>query len=844
MFFRSNYVRFAILCVAICVSASVQSAQGLKRLVVVKIDGLPNESINRYVKQRDPKTGKSMLPWFEEIFYKNGSRMENFYTRGISLSGPAWGMIDTGQHMQVKGNVEFDRFTLQTYDYLRFFAFYLDNFMAKRSDMPAAEVMDQLKIPLLVDMFPFERRYHSPQLYQRDNHWMGNLGAGFVSLFRRDPFDLMNEYSLGLEFLQMTVRQNEKEIAARVITWPQIDYFDYFDTEFDHVMHDNNDEKSRLIELKKLDLVLGRFWTGITASSRADETALILLSDHGFNSEAGVFSQGFNLVTMLTGASGGGHHVMTKRRILLDYAVKGVNPLVPAIITPSKETYYLNGQANAYPTALVDFDGNERSSIHLRESGLNMMHVLLQELKRSNLSPTVRKAATALFFDRVDERRSYWQKTVDELSEEIEALQRWIDEKEKITKTHPRNFPPAERALGKDKVARRLEALVRSERENVAAYRKYIATLRNLLKLDREKFKPNQFPIEELIAPGAMGRSNTIHDLQNYFVGLSSKVPVLLADGSLDPEKSFATVNYLDLLKSQSIRSNMQKAVSNQPIDFIAVRVPLDSIVNELGADLRSNDTPVWVYGGEDKQALILSRNGEGGKLSLRYLPVSRLRQDANGKITFKIEEWAAGFPLKIFEDPNFAIPAEQRSEWLSQWHDELDWFRAIHKTKYSNAVIGLNEQLDRHPVFDDSGEDLSNDEKLIRRFRHRQRQLTESDMLILANDHWNFDIRGFNPGGNHGSFFRISTNSTFMMAGGEKTGIPRGLAVTEPYDSLSVMPTILRLMGRVDDTNRPDAELYKLGYRRFPGRTVKEIVGNHTKSASASSAVLTSPVK
>jgi len=38
-------------------------------------------------------------------------------------------------------------------------------------------------------------------------------------------------------------------------------------------------------------------------------------------------------------------------------------------------------------------------------------------------------------------------------------------------------------------------------------------------------------------------------------------------------------------------------------------------------------------------------------------------------------------------------------------------------------------------------------------RFRQRQRGLTEADMLILANNHWNFDVRGFNPGGNHGSF-------------------------------------------------------------------------------------------
>ena len=53
--------------------------------------------------------------------------------------------------------------------------------------------------------------------------------------------------------------------------------------------------------------------------------------------------------------------------------------------------------------------------------------------------------------------------------------------------------------------------------------------------------------------------------------------------------------------------------------------------------------------------------------------------------------------------------------------------------------------------------------------------------MLIIANDHWNFDVRGFNPGGNHGSFFRISTHSIFMIAGGSNTKIPQALTIEAP---------------------------------------------------------------
>ena len=170
-------------------------------------------------------------------------------------------------------------------------------------------------------------------------------------------------------------------------------------------------------------------------------------------------------------------------------------------------------------------------------------------------------------------------------------------------------------------------------------------------------------------------------------------------------------------------------------------------------------------------------------------------------------------------------MPPAERLSWLNEWHTEIEWLNAVHKTLYSNAILGLNEQLDRHPVFGNDDKGLSNDDRLIRRFRQRQRHLTEADLLVMANNHWNFDVRGFNPGGNHGSFFRASTNSTFMIAGGAKTGIPRGLAVEQPYDSLSFVPTVLRLMGKIDEANEPTPEMRERGFRKFPGRVVKEIV-------------------
>jgi len=51
-------------------------------------------------------------------------------------------------------------------------------------------------------------------------------------------------------------------------------------------------------------------------------------------------------------------------------------------------------------------------------------------------------------------------------------------------------------------------------------------------------------------------------------------------------------------------------------------------------------------------------------------------------------------------------------------------------------------------------------------------------------------------------------------------------LAVTEPYDSLSVVPTILALTGNLQSDNTPVESLARRGFQKFPGRVVQEVTG------------------
>src|SRR6185503_6569861 len=117
-----------------------------RRLVLIKIDGLPHRLVDEFANETDPATGKSRLPWVKHVFYENGARANNFYVRGMSLSAPSWSLLDTGQHLQIKGNVEFDRLTLHAYDYLNFFPLYVNRISGTRIDMPGVEVLDSLGI--------------------------------------------------------------------------------------------------------------------------------------------------------------------------------------------------------------------------------------------------------------------------------------------------------------------------------------------------------------------------------------------------------------------------------------------------------------------------------------------------------------------------------------------------------------------------------------------------------------------------------------------------------------------------------------------------------------------------
>ena len=512
-------VAFALLLAAFCPRASAE----VNRVVIVKLDGVPESLVERYAAEQDTgmRQGHSRLPWIEHIFAKNGTWMENFYTRGLSLSSPSWSLLDTGRHLEIRGNAEYDRYTLRVFDYMNFFPFYLGYAANRDADMPGVELLDENGVPLLIDRFPRSERYQSFQLYQRGVRWR-TLESSLKGKFSRGPRELFDEWLTGFSMMNSVSEQNERELL-QALRDPRIHYLDYFDSDYDHVAHLTNDPVVQLHALKSIDALIGRVWTGIAASPLARTTALFVVSDHGMNTSQGVYSQGYDLISWFNSAAGGAHHVLTNRHPMTEFKLKGLNPLVSEVISPSADATYLAGESAHYPTAVMDLDGNERASISLRNSSLNTIQILLDQLMHKKPTGHVRSAAIRALFQVLDRVRPEWQRNLDGLSRELAALRPRIeDEQSLVNKKYAKpagGSTKKQRTQGLDLESKRHAQRLETWKTEERTYSAYVATMRRLLSLDPADFDPGKFNTEDLIPRRSLGEPNSIADLQHYAAG-------------------------------------------------------------------------------------------------------------------------------------------------------------------------------------------------------------------------------------------------------------------------------------------------------------------------------------
>ncbi len=740
----------------------------MRRVVVLKADGLPGWLVERMLAEQDPAAGSSQLPWMERVFVERGVWVRNFHSRGVSLSVPSWSILDTGRPMVIHGNVEYDRYTLRAFDYLNFVPFYFKSIFSKAADMPAVELLDSLGVPLLSDRFGRQATRQSFQLFQRGIPWNTLKRAARGPFPLSSPRRLIGEWQAGFEFSRALQDEMERTMI-QALADERVQYLDLYGGEFDHLAHlDNSDEAQRAVA-KDIDALVGRVWSAIKESPLAEHTLLALVSDHGMNTSPDTYSQGYNLVELFRSANGGGHHVVTNRHPLAEYKLRGLYPFVHKVLNSSEASPYGTAAPKAYPTVLLDLDGNERAAVHLRNSDLNRIHLLLLELERKSLKPELRAAAVEACRRAIEDYAARSQSRIRRMGPELDALQTQIEE---LRSTLPTVDDGIER--------RRAKARLRSWSVDESAYREALDGLGRLFSA-----APGRgVPASEIVPKRFMGEPNSIRQLQNYVVSVAAGGLKLGSDGKIDEARSFQRLDYFRLLRDLAVRNVVQEGVGRRPVDFVAVRVQADALSAAIPAE-DAPDVAVWLNGGDDRQLLILAR---GEPAELKVVPVAGLREDEDGRISFKRLDWRAGLPLGLLEGDAFGVPEPERKQWLAQWRSERDWLRAFHRTKYPNAVVGLFEQF-RPPEVRPASES----------FHWLRRELVQPDLLILAGDHWNFNARGFNPGGNHGGFSRASSHAVLMLAGGAETGLSSGVLVDEPYDAMSLVPTLLGLMGRCE---------------------------------------------
>jgi hypothetical protein len=206
-----------------------------------------------------------------------------------------------------------------------------------------------------------------------------------------------------------------------------------------------------------------------------------MVSDHGMNNVPGIVSQTYNLTDLLNSPAGGAHHVVTNREQLSDFKFKSLYPLLHRVVNPSESSFYLRGEAGRYPTAWLDIDGNERAALHLRNSNVNKIHILLQQLARPELDPALRKAAAQALEETIDNHRTQWSNTADQLEEELHALSKAIEARKiSLFQQQPRQL----KDIGERRVAwRSLQELDDWEGE-AESYGAYLAHLRKLLAFE------------------------------------------------------------------------------------------------------------------------------------------------------------------------------------------------------------------------------------------------------------------------------------------------------------------------------------------------------------------------
>ncbi len=806
------------------------------RLIVIKVDGLSPILVDALMDPDNPEkverlpdpegfrravalfrmqTGsRDLVPNLRRYFYEKGVVADNMYSATTTLSSIAWSVIETGQPSVIKRHMYFNRSNGQLRGYLDAFRDTWDITWRRGRKTTAVWELDQTGVSLFADAFQPLRRYDTPQMYYRltPASYLSGLAAAYLTAGESNPWGMARRH-LARQVEGMNYPDFSEEFAADHISAKLLEpdagrgeRYDYISTFFslDHQQHVDPNPENIVHRMIRLDRRIGRILNAVEQSQRRDSTLVAVVSDHGSEYEPGAINQAWPITRAFRTRLFGGHTVAT---VMAEDAGRALSSPIPGVDYPriyeSPFSPYgkTAGGEDGYSTAFIDNFGNARAEIHLRNNDLNRLQLLLQahqqrrftEPQRARLGESLRSTLADVW--------RWLEADLAGYEDYYTGVSAWLP-----------NLKARQDFYWRD-AASRLE-------EEQALDAAQLRALHRLAELCRapdpltwlEKNKPG---VADLIPKRYFGRRNSVFQLTHYTIGLDEKGNWIESTLNLQGER--VPMDYISILSTYSL-PNPPASQEPNPVDLMVRTLPVEPVRAALvGRGWLAAETElrqaIWIVSTAQNnlrrgdQALLL----EAANGNLRYLPVHRLTQRADGQLD--LEPAAELDPLGLLYDEGFQAPdGTPAFWWLDEFHSPRQWLLAVHNTHYTVAPLIFDDIAGFHaepfvdnPQFQEILAGFSGDatrQRYLRGLRWKYRAQLP-DLLLWSNHLWNFSSKSQTSGGSHGGLTEPVTRTTFMLWGGHDFGLPAGSRLDQPATTLDIAPTLAQLMGMLDAHNR-----------------------------------------
>lgn len=774
------------------------------RLIVIKVDGLSALLLEAAIDPEGPASEQIphpdlfreahremqgvfrrevLLPNIQRYFFEEGSRVENLFSGTVTLSTPAWAVIDTGQRTVIKNQFDFNRSTGRLGRFLDVGRDIRNILVRDAGRTSSLWQLDLLGIPPLLDAFPADRTWASIHFLMRQvrREQLTSLGEYVLkageertdlkriarrhlsyTVFLPDMPD-QTEAALARQGAEVVLQagENEAEVYDLVsLLFPTLDRYFHVDPEYRNIL-------SRMV---KLDGRVGRILAAVEQSRRRDETLVALLSDHGLDFDPVYRNYAFPISRWMREKEWGGHNVLSPNieefAHSLAVPIRGMD--FQSRVYESEHCPYgpaVPGGEKGYYTAFLANEGNPRFDAYLRNSDLNRLHLLLLEVRRFRRDETRLQRIFPVFQAAYADARSWLEEDLRRMKEAAAALA-----------GHAENLVAREDGPSRD-AATRLEA-------DIDGYRGTIDCLTRLLAVPEDwpswqRWARKGFRIPDLIPKGYFGPPNRPDQLRAYIAGWKEAPEERWLNGP----SGFQRIDYPALFTG--FQATNASAYGNHfPFDFVARDLPVAEIQPDFDRPLQQ---AVWLKGSGDRGEALILESTEG---ELLYLPIRGL--DPSGPVAM-VEAAPEADPLG-YED--------LRARWLTP----RQWAAFTGDRRPALVPVILAEIFrPNHEAFLDSpawrrrveaaGVEAGPYREALR-YRFDQRR---PDLRVWAHPGWNVNTRSHTPGGTHGGFSPIENRTIFALWGGRAFDLARGRTLPGVHFTQDILPTLLHLMGMLD---------------------------------------------